>query len=998
VLAALRRALTLVKRPAVPVDRIACDPPFSTSVLAWGCLLTDADEMRTALVDVVRSRLLDLGRPAECAAGGQPAAVVAPSRTLGELVADEDDGMSTESDEQPLAGAPQPQQQQQQQATSSATFAFADGSTETYPVTLARVLSLDHPVTRQFLRDSLRGEAPVLGRGAPGVYELVRPQVDLPHLSERFLANSDVYDQFTLFADRQRAQRDALQANTKGDLPMLSAFFAANAAVRDADRAASARLSFDIMTRKEGKLPKSWLETMSFFVELLDKNGGKLPAGTLAPVVCFKNMSYGGNYALYLLKQFELMGTFHFHVEQYVTMLVLDGVTHRPRSDDDDDDQTNVGMCANLLNYGPPGVGKSNASLFFLSAYVFTYVTNTYSSQRSIYSNLPCSDFLNFKASYNDEAPAWIPEQAAKSAPQERDLIAHMKERLSSGRMNGERLVRDDLKNVHKTVMFNVDVQNAPMVMCTNAKEQDGHPPLLERFIPRYYTFGERAMPHFQQSGAGSLPPEVKRSIRREFQVMRVLMLIASKLQTDGILSFPCTLVFKSFYERFLAQLRENPWVNTDPQSIRRSSIIELLFAFQVTRQAIHRLFLQPGGKHFDKEFQVEQMLDLQKEMCTGDVQTAVLAVGAYSHCFRSPTEYRVADLLAGVIGAKLEREFKKRAAEEADPLARAYFAAGPRRFDAFSPDQERELFRTTEDDALAGEKFLNGKPSLASGAMNTRYLYVDTKPWAYGTPSAWEMCGKLAHDLLEGQAGNTNKIMPEHAQKRLHLLATTGARTGPDKGFAPLVLVADSKDRCFKVFALASWLRDATVTHEFSMRGMLKRAAFACSYTSPGTYVTLEPLQLGRNAEARAACGAPPTAPTEGAVPHMLESFDVPVHERGCPERKEEEEAALPPVYVAARHLGQRCTCFRSLRLPARVGDEEVHLDPVVTAVRTFRAHTPAARVPFATSPGGGEVYPRDALREALAGTSRARGAVRDADQVELDILAEMMETASVL
>ena len=854
-------------------------------------------------------------------------------------------------------------------------------------MSLSALLSLTHAVTSNFLPSSARGEGRLLAAGAPGVYELLRPLVDLPHLDERFLASSAVYDHFRAFADRQRSQRDALEANPKGDLPMLSAFFALNPALRDEDRAASARLSFDIMTRKDGKLPKSWLETMRFFVDLLDKNGGKLPRGSMAPVVRYRNLSYAGNYTAFLLKQFEQMGTFHFHVEQFVTMLVLDGVAHRPRSDDDDDDQTNVGMCANLLNYGPPGVGKSNASLFFLAAYAFTYVSNTYSSQRSIYSNLLCSDFLNFKASYNDEAPAWIPEQSAKSAPQERDLIAHMKERLSSGRMNGERLVRDDLKNVHKTVMFNVDVQNAPMVMCTNAKERDGHPPLLERFIPRYYTFGTRAVPHALQTGGAPMPPDTKRAIRREFQVMRVLMLIASKLQTDGILSFPCTLVFKSFYERFLAQLRDNPWLDTEPPTAgdRRSSIIELLFSFQVTRQALHRTFIADGGLHFDKDFRVEQMLDLQREMCTGDTQTAVLSIGAYSHCFRSPTEYRVADLLAGVILTKLEREFKTRAAAEADPLARAFFVAGPRQFDAFSPDGARALSNLTQDDPMAEEKFCNGTPTLGSGLMNTRYLFVDTKPWTYGSPSAWEMCGKLAHDLLEGQAGNTNKIMPEHAQKRLHLLATTGARTGPDKGFTPLVLVPEPPARCFRAYVLASWLREATVTHEHSMHNMLRRAAFACSYTSPGTYLTLDPFVFGRT--------GPAPVPGSGVVPSLLESFVVPLHEAGCPQRNEEEEAHPLPVFVPHRHMGPLCACFRSKRAPARVGDEEAHSDPSIVAVRVFRRHTPNAKVPLGVSRSASLVYPLDALREAMTPPNRAQGVVREADEEEMKILSEILD-----
>jgi hypothetical protein len=40
-------------------------------------------------------------------------------------------------------------------------------------------------------------------------------------------------------------------------------------------------------------------------------------------------------------------------------------------------------------------------------------------------------------------------------------MIAHQKERLSSGKMMGERLVRDDNKGVHRTVMFNVEVRKA---------------------------------------------------------------------------------------------------------------------------------------------------------------------------------------------------------------------------------------------------------------------------------------------------------------------------------------------------------------------------------------------------------------------------------------------------------------------------------------------------------------------------------------------------------
>jgi len=111
---------------------------------------------------------------------------------------------------------------------------------------------------------------------------------------------------------------------------------------------------FDVLTRPDGRLPKATGETMSQLVDILNKDEMlALPRGTGKSVIQYKNLTYSGNYALYLLDQFEQCGTYHFHVEQFITMLVLDGVLYRPRhEDDDDDDHSNVGMCANLLNYG----------------------------------------------------------------------------------------------------------------------------------------------------------------------------------------------------------------------------------------------------------------------------------------------------------------------------------------------------------------------------------------------------------------------------------------------------------------------------------------------------------------------------------------------------------------------------------------------------------------------------------------------------------------------
>jgi hypothetical protein len=983
----LKLAHLLVKRPAVPVHRIAALPPFSTSVLSWGQLVTLPCELQNVLVDVGRSRLLDLGTPCIGFAFGHPVAARAGASAVAQMDVD----ISDSDTDAPATADDQENTPETDRYTVSYTLAGA--GTETFDMSPEKLLCISHPLVQRFLAADLR--AGTIPAATGGVWELEVPAVDLPHLHERYLANSQVYDRFSLFADNIRARKDVLEANPRGDLSILSSFFSENPEMRDADRVAAARLSFDIMTRPDGRLPKAWAESMAVLVDMLNKNNSILPPGSLVCVKEFRNLTFSGNYALYLLQQFELMGTFNFHIDQFITTLVLDGVAFRPRHEDDDDDQSNVGMCANILNYGPPGIGKSTASMFFLTAYKFTYVTNTYSSMRSIYSNLPCSDFLNGKASYNDEAPPWIPESSHKSAPQERDLIAHLKERLSSGRMNGERLVRDDAKGVHKTVMFNVDVQNAPMVMNTNAPERSGHPPLLERFIPRYYMFGNRAVPHSLVTGAPPLAPEVKRSIRREFAMQRILVMMASKLQTDGVISFPCSLVFKSFYGLFLARMRLNPWLDCDPPTAgdRRSSIIEMLYSFYVNRLVIHRVFLEPGGQHFGKPFAIDQMLDMQPEMASGDVQSAILAIGAYSHSMRSPTEYRVAELMKTAILTKLRREFRKEA--EKNDENSSHYSNEPTDATAFSPHQELLLGELVGDtDAERAVKFLGDgglddwqalpKPRRRLGS---RYVPVLDSFWGSGTPSLWEACSALAHCLLEGQSSNVHKVMLEHAQKRLHLLATVSARCGPDEGFTPLLLHMDSGSRRTRVLVLSTWITEATVTHDHSVHNMLKDAAFACSYMSPGTFLTLEPFSMARNAAASEALGRP----AEGMVPNMLSSFTVPVHETSCAVYDEAVERSLPRMYNPGIHGFDACTCFRSRHKPAKVGDEEVHVDPHVVALRNFRAKWPGAK-PTVSCRAAPLTYPLDRMRQIFAAPQQARGAVRDPDDAEMAILEEFM------
>lgn len=981
-------AYLLIRRPTIPVDHIKQTHPFAENVLAWGELLANTDDLDAALIHVFCSRLAELGHvmagPPDFDARAAPAAFAGgPSAAASSPPLDGAEGSDTSEGEEEDGGATF------RTRTREPLFRYQDGSSERLNITLESFVQPTHPLVARFMRDEVRLHK-YLPAGAQDLWEVAVPQVDLVQLHVRYLAHTQLYDTFTLYAQRLRGRRDELEANPKGDLCTLSSFFSENPAARLSDPVAAARLSFDVLTRPDGRLPKATAETMAMFVDMLQKNHQKLPPGSGQPVVLYNNLTYSGNYALHVLEQFEQCGTFYFHVEQFITMMVLDGVLYRPAHEDDDDDQSNVGMCANLLNYGPPGVGKSNASLFFLSAYRYSYLTNTYSSLRSIYSNLPCSDFLNAKASYNDEAPAWIPESGGKRAPQERDMIAHLKERLSSGRMAGERLVRDDSKGVHKTVNFNVDVQHAPMVMNTNAPERSGEAPLLERFILRYFIYGPRAVQHALVMGAPPMAVEVKQGIRREFVIQRILSTIASKLQSDGILSFPCKLVFKSYYDRFLHQMRENPWIDCDPPTAgdRRSSIIENMYGFLVNRQVIHRLFIEPGAKFEGVPFEVDHLLEMEREMATGDMQTAILAIGAYSHSIRSPTEYRVADLLSSLVMTRLTREYAKCAAEAGlDAASREGFAGGPQSAAAWSPTQSKTLEGLLGNGAADEvDRFLGAKwPAVEASfrpLLRSRYIPVVAMQWGAGTPSKWDTCGALAQTLLEGQSGSSNKIMHEHAQKRLHLLTTVSARHGDDQGYTAVYLHMDASQRKTSVLMLASWMEDTTQTFKYSVHSMLARAAKECSFTMPGDYLTLEPFTFARHKEA-----AHHYSSHKGSVPKMLAYFNIPLHEPGCPARDDAQERKPLQHFHRLSLVG--CSCFRKDQKPAQVGVESVHIDPQTAAVTRFKSKTPDARMPPVCLHAKLS-YPLDNLENALKLPKVTRGPPRDPVEAELLVQRE--------
>jgi len=332
-------AYVLVSRPIIPVHRIAMEPPFSVSPLAWATLLASEADLKRAMVHAFAARLAELGEEVSAAGpSGGPFVRAGAASAMDTAGLESDDTDSEGGDEN-------------NDGNGVVRFALADGSHVLLKTELEEFLKPNHELTRRFVRPVILTDK-AIPAGASLLWELAAPLVDLPHLSSRYLAHSDLYDAFSSFSDEVNQRKDALEVNPMGDMALLSAFFAEHGGARDGDRESAARLAFDTMTRTNGRLPKAVAEMMGAFVDALKKSDGYLPAGTGREVVQYRNLSYAGNYALHVLGMFEQMGTFHFHVEQFVTMLVLDGVHYRPRHEDDDDDQTNVGMCANLLNYG----------------------------------------------------------------------------------------------------------------------------------------------------------------------------------------------------------------------------------------------------------------------------------------------------------------------------------------------------------------------------------------------------------------------------------------------------------------------------------------------------------------------------------------------------------------------------------------------------------------------------------------------------------------------
>jgi hypothetical protein len=1080
-LACLRQAHALIGSTEVPVFRIASFPVFRDSFLSWGRLICGNEEMRDTVVDFLRNRFGEMGRTVQSVApsaglGAAPPPVPPPPGGGGNAA----NGMLSEADatddEEVVMVAPAPIIVPT--VNTNYDFLFEDNSTMTVDVTLAKVLSPRHPVTRLFMRDDLNADVPMIMPHVD-VYILQKPMVDLPYLENRFIAPGPIFRKYSLYSEKTRYYDSTTNANAVGDMTVISEFAYEHESMRtESNGLPCARLVFDLMSRPGGRLPKSLSDSMAKLHRHLAANNGYLgmlprledddagdaagPAaprrvlGTNTPVIRFANLTYSGNYMLYILQNFETSGSFYFHTEQLILMLVLDAVCYRKR-----EGNVPAGMAAHMLNYGPPGVGKSTALQIFIEAYAKTMKTNSYSSARSIYSDLVCSDQMDNKALCHDECPAFIVQSdgGSKTSGVERDLIAQIKEKLTSGNMNGERLVRDENTGTYITKDYNVKMQYAPFIANTNAPEQCGHAPLLDRFISRFYTYGKRAVPHTLQLGKELDADNAMRSrFVNELELHRTLMLLVTKLQSDKVIEPPETSMFRTFYTSFIAELKNNPFLNVEPPSAsdRKSSIIELLYSLFVTRIAIHRAFFEPGAEFINDKFCVEQVVELNKYMAIGDMQAAIVAVCSMSHSFRSPTEYACADMVAKSIrtsNAKELADLRGAHARHADAvddrnthqnlvqsMRNTHAPADP----AMQAAHERlhAAIEHAQHTKSAVDEMAREQISVAAGGVVSFTIdgvqkqldpnRLDTFPWQFRMVSEvfsnngefgkslmkeyaflfrmdnlpatlWDQCGRLASSLLESNKGGGSQLLVEHAQKRLHLLATKSIRTGAHAGSKVLRFVeSPGRDRAFFVFVSRDWLVESTETHEYGMLHMCERAAKRCSYTSPGTYLVVQPLQLSDVPDTIRVLNNGFEERQDNFIYGLTKYFTVPVHESGCPLRDEAVEANPPRAFSTDRQAHHGCTCFRSSGAGHSHNGQVVHTDPQVTALATLRTRVPNA---YSGALGVSELdkapercqaflsagtYPFDAVKKALSNAAGHVIHAREATAVEHQIATD--------
>ena len=1087
----LRRAHALINLSDVPVYTVAGSALFASDISAWGRLIGGAQELLDCTVNYVTNRLAEQGHyvegipQASIPQGGNPPP---PAREGGGEAANgmEEDVTSEATDAGDVAdtagnlqvvrqGGPVPlpmpvvvRPPAAQNRTAIYGFAFGPGDTETgreVECSPLALLSVTHPINRECLTAISYADNEVILQPNQRVFRMKRPDADLTYLAERYISPDKIFTKFQLFSSEFRFQNEKSgQANPTGDLEIAAIFFATKPELRSPDnlRAAST-LIFDIMSRSDGRLPRSIIDSFSrlhihlglnnSYLSVLRDDGART-IGTNTNVIRFKNLSYSGNYLLYLMKMFEHSGSFYFHIEQLYILLALDSVCFRKM-----EGSSVVGMANHLICYGPPGVGKSMAMTIFIDAMSKTLKANSYSSTRSIYSDLHSSDQLDNRAVIHDECPAFIVEtsNAYGGSSNEKELVAQIKERLTSGNMHGERLTRDEDTGKFETKDYNVKQLFSPFLAMTNAPEQSGPPPVLERFLQRYFNYRRRALAHQLQSGSEDVSDSrLRAAFMQELELSRTLMLLLSALQSDKIIAPPDITAFRNFFGNFILELRENPYLNVNPPTAadRRYTIVEVMFCNLVNRMAIHRMFFEPGSKHTDKQFTPDCILEANKYMAMGDTQMAIAAVGSLSHSFRSPTEYFCARMMARIVinynneefekyleaesnleqakenYTRLENEVKALRTRQPQPspaeLDHALREHGKatnivREFESFKLQMEKNKVVVHQGENPSISYTVKNKhgshthiitkdsfdiyPTLHFTVENTMLRQDDKDDLIKNYTYMWQLSGpppstpgyirimsdKLARELMDDQKGLKGESIPlrEHIQKRLELLMTSGVRCGPfaEKRIVRLVESTDGKNMV-SVFVLKDWLEDCTRTNQYSFRKMAERAVLRCSQSTPGVYISPEPLRLGDVDEVVSALNNSQDGAGSGwedrldtYIYQLCPSFTIPIHQEKCPARRDAEEVNPPSVYDPAVYLRTNCNCFRKTGKGVACDSEVVSADPRALAAFKLKTNYNITAYPMnlGIQPSDTEtdvrvkafeeakMYPIDAIRDEL-------------------------------
>ena len=209
---------------------------------------------------------------------------------------------------------------------------------------------------------------------------------------------------------------------------------------------------------------------------------------------------------------------------------------------------------------------------------------------------------------------------------------------------------------------------------------------------------------------------------------------------------------------------------------------------------------------------------------------------------FLPPTEGQVVEALLAGIALRLQHEYAELKDDSSASAAdRAHYqcnyediealgaAVGARLADMYSPSQAAALDAATDGGAAAelverlrgsGDTLPppNGYPedrSYPDGRMHCRYAHVAELLWppdCAGEPSQEEQAEALALHILTA-ASQLHNTAPPHRRRvslmgdRLFALTLRPAQNGADRGYSPVFILSDERQRNFRGYALLSWL-----------------------------------------------------------------------------------------------------------------------------------------------------------------------------------------------